>query len=316
MTSSSQSAGTRSEPMVLGHTGRRSPWTIGCSLPTRFVAGEHATHRLELDWVEMYRSADACLVALRDRGVTSIELRDVREDTDPAHVIRAIDALLGASMRISLHLWLPDDPRELRPIVGEIDRALPTDGTAVPCVFHAHRAERDEERRAAIDTTVDALRVVCDDLLASGSPLEPRLELCRHKPGGPVGTTFDELLEISDRVGKPDLRLCWDVGHGLSNHLTHHHELMPRSDFLASVGHTHIHDLTATGRTHGPLAEVEGPIGDQVHALARSGYRGIYDLELEPSRWGVDPAEARAAVERSVAVLREMLEGTARSRTS
>jgi sugar phosphate isomerase/epimerase len=82
------------------------------------------------------------------------------------------------------------------------------------------------------------------------------------------------------------------------------------------VGHTHIHDLTATGRTHGPLAEVEGPIGDQVRALARSGYRGIYDLELEPSRWGVDPAEARAAVERSVAVLREMLEGTARSRTS
>jgi sugar phosphate isomerase/epimerase len=305
----SHPSGTQSEPMALGHTGRKAPWTIGCSLPTRFVAGEHATHRLELDWVEMYTSADACLDALRDRGVTSIELRDVRAHTEPAHVVRALDALRAASMRISLHLWLPLDIRELLPLVAEIDRALPADGGAVPCVVHAHRVDEGTARRDAIESTIRVLGELCAHLRTTASSLAPALELCRHKSGGPVGTTFGELLEMGDRVAEPNLRLCWDVGHGLSNHVTHRHELMPRGDFLASVGHTHIHDLGPGGRTHGPLSDSEGPIADQVRTLAGSGYRGIYDLELEPSRWGVRPREARDAVERSVGVLRAMLEG-------
>jgi sugar phosphate isomerase/epimerase len=314
VTSSSHSTGTTSEPMVLGHTGRGTPWTIGCSLPTRFIAGEHATNRLELDWVEMYGSADACFVALRDLGVTSIELRDVREGTDPTLVVRALDALRNASMRVSVHLWLPRDARDLRPLVAEIERALPEGSESVPCIVHGHHAETERERTDAMGTTVDGLRVLCRDLHEANSPLEPTLELCRRKPGGPVGTTFDELVTLHDRVAEPNLRLCWDMGHTRSNHVTDGDDLIPRADFLGCVAHTHIHDLGPGGRTHGPLRDLDGPIADQVHTLARTAYRGVFDLELEPGRWSMESAQAREAVEGSVGVLRSILESAPRPR--
>ncbi len=309
MTSSSHPAGTQSEPIVLGFSGSERATTIGVSLPTRFVAGASATNALEGDWVDMYGSFDACITRLRELGVRSVELRDIREHTDPDDVVHALDTLRDAGMGVSLHLWLPNEAHELDPLAFEVERVLAADGVTVRAVLHGHSAPDEEHRSDAVDRTVDSLTALCAALRDRDSPLEVVLELCRHKPGGPVGTTYHELVSIRDRVGAPELGLCWDLGHARSNHVAHDFDALPRADFLACVRHTHIHDLAVDGRTHGPLAAATGPLREAVRLLARSGYHGIYDLELEPRRWGMPPREARSAVERSVGMLREMLEG-------
>jgi sugar phosphate isomerase/epimerase len=291
-------------------TGHR-PNLLGCSLPTRFLAGRTDAHGQAVDWFAMYGTADACLASLAGLGVGSIELRDIRAGTDLEDIERAIGEVQVHGLAVTLHLWLPHDVAALSDTIRIVERALSASDTQVPCTLHAHYLTGGVTRGDAIATTVRALAGLCDALARGGSPLLPALELCRLRSGGPVGTTFEELVAIRDAVEAPNLGLCWDVGHGLANHRTGAASLQPDHDFLASVIHTHLHDLDARGSTHWPLVGTDGTAADLIRLLPGVGYRGVYDLELEPGRWPWSDAARRDAVERSVEVLARVV-GAAR----
>lgn len=280
---------------------------MGCSLPTRFVADRPPHRGQSADWAGMYGGPDACLTALGERGVSSVELRDIRARTGLDDVARAIAKVLEHSMAVTLHLWLPHDIGDLDGVLRLADGALADTRAPVPCALHPHYATYGIARAEALRTTTVALTALCDVLAHAGSPVLPALELCRQRAGGPVGITFDELLGMRNAVSARNLGLCWDVGHGFANHRAGLAPLAPEGEFVSAVVHTHLHDLDASGSTHGPLRSTEGNAADAIRRLAHEGYRGIYDLELEPGRWALDDAARRHTVEASFDVLAQIL---------
>lgn len=282
---------------------------LGCSLPTAFMANRPSLYGQAADWSAMYGSIDACLVALAERGVRSVELRDVRARTDLDDVERAIAKAREHGLSVTLHLWLPHESDALDGVISQAGRALGDVDAPIPCTLHAHCLTGGVTRAEALRTTAVALGKLCDALTQAASPLVPALELCRQRAGGPVGTTFDELVAVRRTVDAPHLGLCWDVGHGLANHRAGIVPLAPGEDFLGAVVHTHLHDLDVHGSTHGPLTH-EGAATDLIRRLVRSGYRGCYHLELEPGRWSLDATARRRAVETSIAALARAVAST------
>jgi sugar phosphate isomerase/epimerase len=304
-----------------GNRTADAPPVIGCSLPTGFVADRPPHHGQAADWAAMYGTGDTCLAALAERGVRSVELRDVRARTPLDDVARAIAKVRAHGLAVTLHLWLPHDVAELEGVLRLADRALADAAAPVACALHPHYLTFGAARADALRNTAEALAALADALASAGSPLLPALELCRQRAGGPVGTTFDEVLAMRRAVDAPRVGLCWDVGHGFANHRAGLVPLEPDDAFVAEVVHTHLHDLDARGATHGPLVAPhdDGAVGgggdpvgralaaDAVRRLVRAGYRGVYDLELETGRWPIDATARRRAVEASVDVLAGVL---------
>lgn len=279
---------------------------IGLSAPTGLLLDTARTEEDAL-WLAMYGSGAAFLEEMRSLGVTSVEVRDARSVADPADVGRAIDAVTREGLAVTVHLWLPTHTVDL-PATFEIVAAALA-GTAhdapVPCAVHGHDRLAFDSPEDAADATISDLRALCEAL--EGGPLRPAFELCRVKPGGPIGTSFDELVSIAAGVDHALLGFCWDMGHGLDNHLRQRHPLVGRLDFLGRVAHTHIHDLDARGKTHGPLSSHSSEVAQMVKALRGSGYQGVYNLELEPTRWSDAAAACRRFVADSVESLATLL---------
>ena len=286
---------------------------IGLSLPTGYLAGLIGDD-VEM-WVEMFGPRESGLKALKGLGVTSIELNDVREHTPLIEIRQAIEFVSRMGLQLSVHLWLPllDDGRlpagfmEATSVIDGIET-----GVAVQAVIHGHRSSMFPRVEEAWDRTVQDLRTLCHLLEQGESSMVPTLELCREKDGGPVGVTFDEILELVEEIDSPSLGICWDLGHGLSNVLVHGHEEFPPEDFLAGVTHTHIHGVLPNGRTHGPIGRDGGMVGNNtrtyrlLEVLRDFGYQGIYNLELYPARWERTNALRRDLVCRSIETLQEI----------
>lgn len=286
---------------------------VGISLPTAYLSGAYDIGKEEQCWFEMFGPVDDGLAVLAGLGVSGIELRDARDAPDSVLIGAATAAVGRAGMSATVHLWLPGFAKDptLPPNMRAADEALRRfgqSGARSPSAMHSHDRNDFDTTEAAIEQTARDLVILCRLLEEAGSVLKPSLELCRFKEDAPVGTSFSELCQIAELADCPTLGFCWDMGHGLANHVSYGASVSPPKEFLERVTHTHIHDLDERGRTHGPLG-TESLIASMVHQLVESDYDGIYNLELEPTRWPDTPKVRRANIEQSIMTLQHLLMG-------
>jgi sugar phosphate isomerase/epimerase len=121
------------------------------------------------------------------------------------------------------------------------------------------------------------------------------------------GTSYQEILDIQNYVGREQLGICWDFGHGYSQAEHGIHERIPPFEFLEQVWHTHIHDYR-DNITHLPLGHGIIPYQLYIHKLLETGFDGIYNLELNPSRVK-DPENFLKYVTKSIHLLKLILAG-------
>ena len=282
---------------------------IGVTLPMAFLAGDTEPKLKSMDlWADMYGTPTACLEAIKELGVTSIELRGVTKHTWPAELRQAMEVILDSGLMPTIHAWLPRDFAVLRALLDEADAALYRHGVTrtVPVTVHGYSyGESMPEEEAARDTVL-GLKTLRSELQDRDTRFIPAFEICRDKGSGGVGNSFDSVYRIASEAGFEELGICWDVGHSLSNHLYQGHVLMPPTEFVEQVVHTHIHSVGTNKRTHSYFGPGDAYIADCISLLKEAGYQGIYNLELYPDRWGENSMVSRAKFEKTIVGLRDM----------
>ncbi|MBI2403282.1 MAG: sugar phosphate isomerase/epimerase [Gemmatimonadetes bacterium] len=119
-------------------------------------------------------------------------------------------------------------------------------------------------------------------------------------------TDSPALLEILERAESPAVGLLWDAHHTFVSG-----KEVPE-DTVSRLGrwirHTHLKDSVpaGTGRRYVLTGRGEVPIGAQVEALARAGYRGYYSFEWE-KRWHPEIEEPEVAIAHFAKVASEHL---------
>lgn len=270
---------------------------IGVSLSPSFLCGEASSlHQKNM----LKDGLPSFLTRLRKAGCTHIELRAVRRNTPPETVTGAVRAAQEADFFLTVHGILADEPAELF-----WSRFLPVlDAQKNLCVTVHSVSSREE--------TLRLLRRMGDYALFHHPGAQLALENNRSKKGdnidlvecAGVGNTVKE-------VALSNIGTCWDFGHFYWDHLTHPNLLsdpLPPEAFLKRAVHTHIHSV-CSDTTHFPLTMGKLPLKTFIHALKKTGYSGVYNLEPEPERWD-ESTDAAEEIIRSVELLRNTLQQT------
>lgn len=118
-----------------------------------------------------------------------------------------------------------------------------------------------------------------------------------------LGETYQQCLEL---VEGTRIRYCWDFGHTVLAELFGFNPPEPPPEFIAKVGHLHVHDVSekpAGGYAdHRPLGEGLGRWRQYSRVLRETGYdrRILFEIDLMPYP---DPQAAAAALERWIGMM-------------
>ena len=235
---------------------------------------------LPLDWLitgeGLPESVDNVLSALKAVGVRSIELRTVRAYHSASDVRRVADLLWDLGFNISLH--------------GDVKTA---DG-AVDELFTPIKELLLNLRQSTVNITVHPingdnvkmLTAVADHIEQSGVPVTVALENNRTLPDKTEGDSAALVLDAVTKADRPQIGICWDMGHYMYWWLKNHPDetlRLPEDRFMKRVIHTHIHALSGQ-RTHFPLDSHSLPLKQFLDGLCFE-YFGLYNIELEYPRF-------------------------------
>lgn len=262
---------------------------IGVSLPyTWLLTGEDASG-LPLD-----RTLDE----LRLRGVGSVELRTVLAAHSPEDVLSVCNMLWARGFQVTVHSRMHSAASAVSDIFGPLRLVLDNlKQDKLILVLHPIAADN-----------VAILNSLADHIVERGYPVTVALENNRLMPDGTEGDSVAHTLETVKAVNRPEVAVCFDMGHYMY-YLGKHHAgeplTMPPREFLRRTVHTHIHALDGL-KTHYPLtAEYDLPLKTLIAAI-KWGYFGVYNFEPDLPRWQgrIDPLPAILA---SVDTLRESM---------
>jgi sugar phosphate isomerase/epimerase len=283
--------------------------TIGLSLPLEYLTGKNDSAGAKCLSDALGKPRD-CLANLKGNGVTSIELQGFGPDISPDEFLCAVERILGSGMHLTLHGCLTDDTARLRSCESHskllaVADLLEKQQAEIIMVVHA-LACPGASYRSMVDATTRALERLTEDIRTHDLPVIISLEIERHHGVESPGTTYDGLLDISQRLGSSELGFCWDMGHTCSSVSQKKLASVPPAEFTAKVNHTHVHNLSPEGDTHWPLTDSCPDLASGISRLEARGYTGIYNLELYPTRW-VAQQDAKDGMLRSVICLRKIL---------
>jgi sugar phosphate isomerase/epimerase len=285
---------------------------ISISLPGLYLCERYDDEASRLLY-QAFGAPGACLERLRAQDVAAVEVRYSHKSLRPKDIRGAIDRLRALGLGISIHGELSSGaPRQNLfrsfPWVEHLLDCVPRRRDPLVCTLHPLESvgvgPRDSRAR-----TLQALHGLADQAGRQGLPIEFALELMRAKAAHRTAVTYEEVLSIVQTLDHPRVGICWDMGHGYANIRRGLMALAAPESFARRVIHTHIHGLSPKGRTHWFLNGANLPLALFVSTLVRSGYGGVYNLELSPERFaGIgDLAEL---VTKSVLVLRRNLQSS------
>ena len=137
-----------------------------------------------------------------------------------------------------------------------------------------------------------------------GYPVTFTLENLRYNDPSNVEMLCSSVALTVSNVDSERLGVCFDMGHRLSSLNKFGEDSDPADDsFYSLVRHTHIHSLYK-GVTHLPLTVGKSALDENLSALARNGYRGVLNLEVNLGRFD-EPFDAKESFEGSVRILKE-----------
>ncbi len=257
----------------------------------------------QAQFLEGFFGIDRLLSYMKDEGVGSIEIRNVREFMPRERSVAAIRAAQKAGFSVSLHVAF--EKRSGREYADRVSSVLKEalGGQAGTVLLTVHPCSSDEETAALYADWAGAL-----------SDFDPRLRLAlENMRVRKLGAEHNRLSHvIADIQGAPEpLRgACFDMGHYAYNVLRDGLPVntCPPAEELRQIVHTHIHSLhMPEADTHFPILSGEDPVSDYIRALKSVGYGGIFNLELEPEHF-VRIMPAHEGFMRSIAAVREMIQ--------
>ncbi|MGE5550627.1 MAG: sugar phosphate isomerase/epimerase family protein [Bacteroidota bacterium] len=262
---------------------------VGFSFPYRYLSGTPESQDEHI-LVETFGPPATCLELLRRRGVASIELGRINTEADPGEIRQAGARVFDAGLGLTLHGYLPDLTVEggftaLFPPLAALAGLLGQKQARALMVLHSYRGTAEDDPAVFKERNISFLRRLTSALAQERINLRVAVEVTRNQGRVDPSTSYEDLLEVRERVGWEDLGFCWDVGHTQWN--VDRGKLSPQAppEFVRNIIHTHLHDLAADGQTHWPLTERRLPLGTYLSALKAVDYQGVYNIEFYPSRW-------------------------------
>ncbi|MBO5913591.1 MAG: hypothetical protein J6Q76_09000, partial [Clostridia bacterium] len=235
---------------------------------------------LPLDWLitgeGLPQSVDDVLTALKSEGVRSVELRTIRAHHTADDIKRVAEHLWNAGFLISLHGSVTVEDAVVSELFTPIKELLKV--LRQPIVnITVHAITGDNEKM---------LTAVADYIEQNGLPVTVALENNRLMPDKSEGDSARSVLETVKKVNRPQIGICWDMGHYMYWWLKNHPDepvALPDKEFLKRVIHTHIHALSGL-KTHFPLDSHDLPLKQFLDGLCFE-YFGLYNIELEYPRF-------------------------------
>ena len=230
----------------------------------------------------------------KDLGAESIEIRNVRPEYDPKEVAKAVCFFTGLGFQISIHGAMMSSETAVKDVFTPLSEILPgLKQKSLNITVHPFVA----------DNTA-ALTRLSDHITENCLPVTIALENNRLMPDGSQGDCAEFVLDAVKKTGRPNVGICFDLGHYLYFVLKNHPEkpdMLPSKEFYSRVIHTHIHALRGHS-THFPLTEeYHMPLAEYLAPLAPS-FSGIFNIELSFDKFAdsMSPADALAASLRSL----------------
>lgn len=269
---------------------------LGISLAPALLCGNAASERQQA-LLNAFGSAENWLIHLRSLGVTHIELRAIRQKTDPADTAGAAKAVFSAGLSATAHGVLADEEADV--FWG---RFLPLLDSQPALNITVHSTVDQKTTLSLLGRMADYGREHHPDARLS-------LENNRVKKNDFDLVECAGVLNTVEKLNAANVGVCWDFGHLYWDHLTYPDTIqspLPPEGFIRRAIHTHIHSVYE-GTTHFPVSVGVLPLREYVQALMDAGFTGVFNLELEPERWPefMDTAEGYLS---SIATLKNILE--------
>ena len=198
---------------------------IGVSLPFSWFWDDNCT--------QLYHFLDV----LAADGVSSIELRTVRAQHTPEHVLSAVRLLWDKGLLCTIH--------------GEVKSAE----SAVTDVFAPLALLLQEPfRQDSINITIhpipgdnaSMLKALSEHIEANQYPITITLENNRRLPDKSEGDSVAVVLQAVMDAGKSNVKMCLDMGHYayyVKKFFPDEPNRLPPEEMWSYIGHTHIHGL-------------------------------------------------------------------------
>lgn len=230
----------------------------------------------------------------KDLGAESIEIRNVRPEYDPKEVAKAVDYFTDLGFQISVHGAMMSPETAVEDVFAPLSEILPgLKQKSLNITVHPF----DGDNTAALTR-------LSDHIIKNRLPVTIALENNRLMPDGSQGDCAEYILDAVKKTDRPNVGICFDLGHYLYFVLKNHPEkpdMLPSKEFYSRVIHTHIHALRGHS-THYPLTEeYYMPLAEYLAPLAPS-FSGIFNLELSFNKFAdsMSPADALAVSMKSL----------------
>lgn len=251
------------------------------------------------DLIAHYESVERFLDALKDDGISSVEIRILPRHADESAYRELIQRIWSMGFELTIHGHIAGEQtgsrfEDVYPSLAYVLDHFHRYQSGLTMAIHAFDAAAGSERELHADT-VRVLKAWSAMADAESLPIRFAVENNRKKKSKvDPGDSLDGVLRIVDEIGSERVGITWDMGHFYSNLLDErglkeppeaHLEPLPQAEFLKRVYHTHIHGIGPSG-THNSLAELKSlPLETYVAALQSVGYDGVYNLELTMNKF-------------------------------
>lgn len=250
---------------------------IGCSLPFKLFTRPAENEACLTLLAGAGRSVARLLEGIRCAGAQSAELRSVGADADPDDVLNAYEQCRAAGLSVTVHGHMPRGVQSSGAFFLPYHKLFEVFQNPLNITLHA-LAEQAQ--------TAEMLDQLATLLKENDYPVLLALENSRNKSPGDAANSCENVCNILSLTADKAIGICWDFGHYYYNltHFTPNAGVVPPDEFLSKVRHTHIHAVYDE-KTHYPLDIGELPLQRYCGALTARGYKGLFNLELEPARY-------------------------------
>lgn len=285
------------------------PLKLGLSLPLNYLASGSGDLPVRC-FAETFGPPAKGLACFKEHGVRSIEIQKFGANVCRARLRDAIKRVLDAGINLSLHGFLPPGDAQCHDndTMAWLTTGLDAIGArqhqtvVVVHVLEAPGASRND----SVKITVQSLDRMATAIGTSGSDAVIAIEINRYRGAVTPGVTYEGLLRIVTRLRQARIGFCWDLGHTAFSVQQGKLPPNPPRDFIDRVIHTHLHGLSSQGETHWPIKKLTPHLTNGLRHLQRVGYRGVYNLELYPTRWKSTPTDVRHDILNSIDTLYTM----------
>lgn len=270
---------------------------LGISL-ARDVFEGIAISKRKNDLIADHKNVYEYMESLKENGIESIEFRTLAYDTKVESYLEVLNLIWEIGFNLTVHIqnsdkYIGNSFLDIYPSASYIIENFRKHQKELILVVHALNSEVFEESQL-YDGTVKTLKNWSEAIDRDNLPIKVALENNRKKDIIDPGNSTEGVLNMVKDIASPNVGIVWDMGHFYSNILVsrglkeppkEHIKVLPSSDFLKNVIHTHIHGLIGN-ITHHTLAKYESlPLEFYIDALRKNNYKGIYNLELSPERF-------------------------------